>query len=71
MSDLRFDGKTVLVTGGAGGFGSQTCRAFGERGDEHGHRVASDDWDFPNFWIAWVPWLALASASPLRSNRRG
>jgi 3-oxoacyl-[acyl-carrier protein] reductase len=32
MTDLRFDRKTVLVTGGAGGFGSQTCRAFGERG---------------------------------------
>lgn len=32
MADLRFDNRTVLVTGGAGGFGSETCRAFGERG---------------------------------------
>lgn len=32
MNDLRFDNRTVLVTGGAGGFGSQTCRTFGERG---------------------------------------
>jgi len=32
MTDLRFDGKTVLVTGGAGGFGSATCRSFGQRG---------------------------------------
>lgn len=39
MSDLRFDGRTVLVTGGAGGFGSQTCRAFGERG---AHVVVAD-----------------------------
>lgn len=39
MSDLRFDGRTVLVTGGAGGFGSATCRSFGERG---AHVVVAD-----------------------------
>jgi len=32
MSDLNFESKTVVVTGGAGGFGSQTCREFAARG---------------------------------------
>lgn len=32
MAALRFDNRTVLVTGGAGGFGSQTARTFGARG---------------------------------------
>jgi NAD(P)-dependent dehydrogenase (short-subunit alcohol dehydrogenase family) len=29
---MRFDGKTVLVTGGALGIGRAACQIFGERG---------------------------------------
>jgi NAD(P)-dependent dehydrogenase (short-subunit alcohol dehydrogenase family) len=50
---MRFDGKTVLITGAAGGFGSRTAERFAELGanlvladmDEAGLNAVADDLD--------------------------